>query len=131
MKRKTLLTIDGIVNLLLGLLLMVFPRSLVAILGLPPSDPGFYPNILGGVLFGIGIALMMESRSGKAGGDGLSLCGAAAINLCGGLVLGAWLLFGNLRLPQRGTILLWLLVAILVGISIAEISGGPRTSRKI
>jgi hypothetical protein len=55
--RTTILSIDGAINLVLGLLLVVFPERLVDLLGIPSSDSAFYPNILGGVLFGIGIAL--------------------------------------------------------------------------
>jgi hypothetical protein len=115
---RTLLLADAIINLILGGLLIFFPRELVAMLGVPPADGAFYPSILGAVLFGIGIALLIErSQSG-----GLGLKGAIAINLSGGLVLGLWLLFGNLVLPYRGWVLLWGIVFVLFGISILEIS---------
>ncbi len=118
MNRSTLLTVDGIVNLALGLLLMLFPAPLIAILGIPDA-PAFYPNILGGVLFGIGVALFLE-RTKRLKGSGLGLAGAVAINLCGAVVLAAWLLFGDLGLPFRGSLLLWGLVILLVGVSSME-----------
>lgn len=121
MKRSTLLGIDCLVNLVLGVLLVVYPPDLVEYLGLPLSDSGFYPSILGAVLFGIGIALFIERQTATPTGSGLGLKGAIAINLSGGVVLGAWLVFANLELPGRGFILLWILVLILVGISTAEI----------
>ena len=71
MRRVTLLTIDATINLLLGVLLIAFSDRLVELLGVPPAAPGFYPNILGGVLFGIGIALVIESRSKMGNGVGL------------------------------------------------------------
>jgi hypothetical protein len=120
--RKTLLIIDGSINLALGIALLIFPSSLVAFLGVPPSQNYFYPNILGGVLFGIAIALFLDSRSTEDRASGLGLLGAAVINLCGGLVLGAWLLFGDLALPVRGSIVLWSLVTVLVGISSFELA---------
>ena len=123
-KRKTLLLIDGIINLVLGIVLMIVPTTLVAFLGVPAIQHAFYPNILGGVLFGIGIALFLEAGNTEETTSGLGLSGAVAINLCGGLVLAAWLLLGDLDLPLQGTIFLWLLVMVLVGISAIEIVAG-------
>lgn len=120
MNRATLLTIDGIVNLTLGILLILFPPPLVAFLGIPTA-PRFYPTILGAVLLGIGIALFLERGFKGWRGSGLGLDGAVVINLCGGLVLGGWLVLGDLALPLRGTLFLWILVIFLVGISSAEI----------
>ena len=124
MRRVTLLTIDGIINLLLGVLLIAFSDGWVRLLGVPPAAHGFYPSILGGVLFGIGIALMMERRNNTGTGVGLGLGGAIAINLCGGMVLAGWLVFGGLTLPVRGLIFLWFLVVLLVGISSVELAVG-------
>jgi hypothetical protein len=113
---RLLLLIDAIINLGLGALLMVFPRPLVTALGVPAAESAFYPGILGAVLFGIGIALILQlSRA-----QGLALEGAVSINLCGGIVLGGWLLFGELQLPLRGLAFLWGLVVVLVIISIIE-----------
>jgi len=69
----SLLLIDGIINLGLGALLIIFPETLVAALGVPDAAPTFYPNILGGVLFGIGIALLIERKNQHGGGIGLGL----------------------------------------------------------
>lgn len=125
MKRESILVIDAVVNLLLGsllLLLVPFP-SLSRTLGVPEVDVPFYASILGAVLFGIGIALILESRR-RRGEDqlvGLGLGGAVAINLCGGLVLIGWLIFGDLGLPMRGNVFLWSLAVVLVGLSGVEI----------
>jgi hypothetical protein len=130
MQRITLLTIDAIINLLLGLLLIAFSDGLVELLGVPPAAHGFYANILGGVLFGVGIALVIESRSKIGNGVGLGLGGAIAINLCGGLVLFGWLVFGDLSLPLRGLIFLWCLVVLLLGISVVELVNGFQGNRR-
>ena len=53
-KHKVLLFIDGIVNLLLGVILLFFPAGLLDLLGLPPTNTYFYASILGAVIFGIG-----------------------------------------------------------------------------
>lgn len=121
MSRTTLLVCDGVINLALGVLLIWFPDGLTQFLGLPSAEPGFYRSILGAVLFGIGIALMVEARSRDRESTGLGLGGAIAINLCGGVALAAWLILGDLGLPMRGEIFLWGLVVILVGISGLEL----------
>lgn len=123
---RLLLLIDGLVNLALGGLLVAFPRPIVQALGLPDTDVAFYPSILGGVLFGVGIALFIERARPPARAVGLGLGGAIAINLCGGVLLAGWLVFGNLALPARGLWLLWGLVAILVGLSSAELYASRR-----
>lgn len=120
MERTTLLKADAAINLILGILLMAFPEGLVRALGLPTADPSFYPKILGGVLFGIGLALLIECYRKSNRFIGLGLGGAIAINLCAGFVLAVWLLTGNLSPPLRGQIFLWFLVLLLVGISLLE-----------
>jgi hypothetical protein len=84
------------------------------------ADSSFYPSILGGVLLGIGLALLIESYRQSNRLIGLGLGGAIAINLCGGFVLAIWLLYGSLNLPLRGQIFLWALVLLLVGLSSIE-----------
>ena len=127
MKSPNLLTADAIINLLLGLLLIAFPADLVEALGIPQAESAFYPNILGAVLFGIGVALFVERVRGESG---LGLLGAISINMCGGLVLAGWLLFGALSLPTRGQVVLWVLVLILVGISGLELATQLRGSTR-
>ena len=84
----------------------------------PSYPPGLQdrPNEVG-----IGIALLLERRAQDGSTRGLGLTGALVINLCFGLVLAAWLLFGPLELLPRGSIVLWGLVAILVGLSGIEL----------
>ena len=129
MQRSTLLTLDGLANILLGLLLLAVPVPLAAWLGIPNVSSGFYPSLLGAVLVGIGIALLLERRRSASDAKGLGLGGALTINLCFGLVLAGWLLFGGLRLPVHGAIVLWALVLILVGLGgielTVELSGRP------
>ena len=118
MRHSGLLVLDAVINLVLGILLIVFPSRLVSVLGVPPADVAFYPSLLGAVLFGIGIALIIERMRGSSG---LGLAGAISINLCAGLVLAVWLMFGRLHLPVRGMVFLWVLVFVLVGVSTLEL----------
>lgn len=117
---KALLLTDSIINLFLGIVLLAYSEPVIKIFGLPESDISFYPNILGAVLFGIGIALLLEyRRPGEF--TGLGLGGAISINIIGGIVLFLWLVSGNLNIPARGKIILWILDIILVGISSLEL----------
>ena len=121
MHREVLLTIDGIINLLLGIFLLLFPGNIVSALGIPMVDHAFYPSILGGVLIGIAIALFIERFRSPSRVIGLGLGGAVSINLCAGLVLVFWLISGKVLLPPRGALVLWILVFALIIISFLEL----------
>ena len=120
-QHEILLTIDGIVNLGLGILLLLVPFGMAEILGVPRSNLDFYPTILGGVIFGIGIALLIERYGHSRNIRGLGLGGAIAINFSAATVLLIWLVSSSLSLPIRGYIFLWSIVIIVYGIGIAEI----------
>jgi len=119
--KNALLTIDGIINLVLGILMLFFPMQMIQTFDLPTTDNTFYINILGAVLFGIGIALLIERSSNRLHMSGLGIAGAIVINLCGSGTFIAWLLFGNLNLSIGGSILLWSIALIVLGVAIIEI----------
>jgi hypothetical protein len=119
-KATITLIADAIINYALGILCILYPLVSETI-GVPIVENSFYPNILGAVLIGIGIALTIECYRKQGGMVGLGLGGAVAINLSGGFVLILWLIFGNLNIPLRGHFFLWSLAIILVGISLFEI----------
>ena len=126
---RTLLIIDGLVNLLLGVLLLLFPWGMAALLGLPAPGSNFYPSILGAVLVGIGIALMIDARWASSGIRGLGLAGAIAINFCGAGVLLVWLLFVPPDLPLRGQITLWTIAVGVLAIGVVETIRSLKNSR--
>ena len=119
-RQKLLLSIDGLVNLVLGVLLLLFPFGIAEIAGVPESSTNFYATILGGVIFGIGLALVIERYGYAKGIRGLGLGGAIVINFCGALVLIAWLIISPPVMPVRGHILLWAIAVIVLGIGIIE-----------
>ena len=121
MKRYTILYFDAGINLILGLLLLFYRPGMVHLLGVPWTSVPFYASILGAVLFGIGIALLVEFFRSKGGFVGLGLGGAVAVNLCGGIALAGWLVFGRLNLPLRGKVFLWILVVLLIVVSAGEV----------
>ena len=122
--RDLLLLIDGLINLVLGVLLLLYPFGLAHILGVPVARSSFYPTILGAVIFGIGIALMIERHGKITGITGLGLAGAIAINLCGGGMLLLWLLCGELEIPLRGRIILWAIATVVLLTGVVEIATG-------
>jgi len=119
--RGILLTIDALVNLLLGGILLLLPTGVFGFLGLPPSDTFFYTSVLGGVLFGIGVALLIERSPRLGRGFGLGLGGAIAINTCGAATLVGWLVLGSNDLPGHGRAVLWSVAAIVLAICAAEV----------
>ena len=119
--RRTLLELDGFGNILLGLVLAFFPAPVARVLGLPGIEHAFYPSLFGAVLVGIGVALLLERFRRAEHLIGLGLSGALIINLCFGFALAAWLTVADLALPFRGYVLLWILVAVLVGFGGVEL----------
>lgn len=119
---KIILIVDAVINFVLGLLLLLFSPTIVNWLGVPPSSTSFYPNILGAIFIGITIALVIGATGPiSRRSSGLGLTGAIAINLCGGITLALWLVFGRLQIPTKGFIFLWALVVILVVVSLTEL----------
>jgi hypothetical protein len=117
--RSLLRIIDAVINLILGLLLVAFPLRVFEFLGLPIESPPFYAIVLGGVLVGMGIALLM-GHGGIPRTAGLGLNGAIVINLFGAIVLATLLVSGRIYIALRGYAVLWGLVLLLVAISTAQ-----------
>ncbi len=122
--RKRLLFIDAGINLILGALLLLYPTGIAAWLGVPQAGNAFYPLILGGVLFGIGLALLIEAFGGRRGFRGLGMGGAIVINVCGAGVLAVYLASSSLAIPLRGQILLWSIAILVLAISVIELLAG-------
>ena len=122
-KIKILLLIDSIVNLLLGILLLLFPFGMAQLLGVPQPNSNFYPTILGAVIFGIGIALLFEAYGKPFGIHGLGIAGAIAINFCGAGVLALWLISNPFNLPLRGYITLWTIAIVVLVLGFIELLG--------
>jgi hypothetical protein len=122
LKHKTLLLIDCIVDILLGVLLLLSPAGIIDLLGLPETNTNFYPSLLGAILLGIGLALFLEFVGHAKHFRGLGLGGAIVINIVGSLVLICWLIFGSLTISVKGQIILWIVGAIVFLIGIAELA---------
>jgi hypothetical protein len=121
MKKSFILLVDALINLVLGTILVIYTVEISQILGIPEITQYFYPRILGAVLIGIALALFLEYFSKPGSLPGLGLGGAIAINVCGGVALAMYLIIGNLSLPLKGLIILWVLIFFLIVISGAEL----------
>ncbi len=77
-------------------------------------------RVLGPML--IGVALLIERYGFEKGVRGLGLGGAIAINICGSLVLLGWLIFAPPAIPLRGSILLWGIGILVLGIGLVELA---------
>ena len=119
-KVSILLIVDAVINYALGILCILY-TFVAGLVGVPIVENSFYPNILGAVLLGIGIALTLECFKTKRGWVGLGLGGAVAINLSGGVALVIWLIFGKLNIPIRGQVFLWMLAILLIIVSTIEL----------
>ena len=122
--QRPLLLADAVINLLLGALLLLYAQWLVEALGMPEVATTFFPNVLGGVLFGIGLALLIAHRGGA---QGLGLDGAIAINLCGAGVVVGWLVIAPHAIPPRGKITLWTIALLVIVIGLVELWHRLRT----
>ncbi len=120
-RTKTLLIVDASINLALGILLLAFPAGLPGLLGLPIPTTFFYTSILGAVLFGIGLALLIERFSSMDSITGLGLAGAIIINLCGGSALLLWLLINRSGPSGIGGLLLWAIALLVIGTGVVEL----------
>jgi hypothetical protein len=121
MNESMLLVVDAAINLALGLMLVFFPRSPAEMLGIPIPESAFYASILGAVLTGIGLALLVERFRSAVGVAGLGLGGAISINICGAGVLVVWLIKGDLIMPTRGHVFLWVVAVLVLGVSVLEL----------
>lgn len=121
MKESNLLIVDAIINLVLGIPLLFFPTFVFETLGIEVAGELFLVSVLGGVLTGIGIALLIERYNDYWRIRGLGLGGAISINLFGAGALGFWLIKGDLGIPTDTYVILWGIVLLVFGISIFEI----------
>jgi len=106
---------------LLGVLLLLLPFGILAFLGLPEVNTYFYSSILGAVIFGIGLALVLEVYSEKWNMRGLGIAGAIAISLCGGFALLIWLAFLPLQLGFLAHSVLWIICLIVFAVGVVEL----------
>ena len=118
---RLLLTVDAAINFALGAVLLAAPVGSLRWLGLPDGSR-LYPVTLGGVLVGIGIALLTARRNPS----GLGLKGAVAINVCGAAAAALWLLLTSEPVTVAGVVVVWSVVVIVLVVAAVELVATPR-----
>lgn len=120
MKESVLLTLDGAVDLVLGALLLAFPHFLVGTLGMPTPASPFYPAILGGVLAGIGLALVAQQLLDRPiASRGIEI--PIVTDITGAAALIAVLVVGHVSMGIQGRIILWILAIVVLALGVGEI----------
>ena len=117
---KDLLWLEILLKLVSGTVLLLFPRTLARLLGLPPVAETFWPRLLGGVLLGLAAATFLEGR--LAATNGLGLAGHVALNLAAALTLLSLLVVGRAGPARRGRILVGLAAAALTALALVELA---------
>jgi len=115
-----LLWIEVLLKLAAGLMLLMAPTAVAAVLGLPRPGSGFWPRLLGAVLVGIGAASALQGF--LAPGRGLHLAGSVVVNLATAAYLLGALMLGPHAPTRRGQFLMAMLLAFLVLLSLVEIA---------
>ena len=118
---RRLLVADAAVNLGLGALLLLAPLGSLSLVGVPTPSNFLFTATLGGVLVGIGLALLASAR----GLSGLGLVGAIAINACGALALLGWLVTASVELSTRGAATLWGIAIVVLVLALLELAARP------
>jgi hypothetical protein len=102
--------------------LLAYSPDLANLLGVPITESAFYPNLLGAIFIGITSALLVEAfKKKQTSRVGLGMFGAICVNLCGSIVLLIWLIMGNLDLPVRGMVFLWIIALSVLMVSSLEL----------
>ncbi len=112
------LRLDAAFDAGMGALLLAASWSgLYDALGLPPADPAVYAQVAGGLL--PGYAYLLWWAPGTAAER--PVAGATAVvNTLGVVVVGTWLLAGELETGALGDVMLWTAVAALAVFAVAE-----------
>jgi hypothetical protein len=99
------------------LLLMASWDTLYEALGLPLAVPAMYAQVAGGLLLGYAYLLWTGA---EAPGVRRLAGTTAVVNVAGVVVLGIWLLSGELGAETLGELILWAAVVALAAFAIAE-----------
>lgn len=122
---QQLLWIETLLKLSGGLVLALTPLTAIKILGLPRTDSGFWPRLLGAVLIGLAFATYLEGRFGGTP-RGLGIAGCFLVNIAAVTMLVIQLVMSHRRgqptQTRRGEAVLWLLVTLLSLLIVVEIA---------
>lgn len=117
---EQLLWIEFLTKVAVGIPLLLTPRVLAHVLGLPPAESPFWPRLIGGLLIGLAMAALIEVRFKSS--MGLGLAGAVAMNVATAATIGSLLIMGQGGPTRRGHFTLWLVAAVLMIQALVEIA---------
>jgi hypothetical protein len=117
---QNLLFVEIVLKGIGGVLLLLFPRSLARVLGLPSVGDTFWPRLLGALLMGLGVATFLDMQ--LVARNGLGLAGLVAINLATMLAVIGMLIMGRAGPTRRGRAAVILAIAVLAILSLFELA---------
>jgi hypothetical protein len=117
---RDLLWLEMLLKAISGGLLLLFPRTLARLLGLPPVAETFWPRLLGAMLLGLAAATLLEVRLDAR--NGLGLAGHVVINLGMALTLFGLLIMAKAAPARRGRILVGVFAAALTVLALFELA---------
>ena len=123
---RTWLRADAVFDAGMGLLLLTATwNALYDALGLPVAEPALYAQIAGGLLLGYAYLLWWAPGTPAE----RTVAGTTAVvNALGVVVVGVWLLSGDLETETLGDVILWAAVVALAAFAIAETSIARRAT---
>jgi hypothetical protein len=117
---QQLLWLETLLKLSGGLFLLLFPLTVIKVLGLPPAGSRLWPRLLGAMLVALAAASFIEGAGLST--RGLGVAGSLAVNLAAAAVLAAHLMTGDGARTRRESVLLWSLTLILIVLVSFEIA---------
>ena len=118
--KELVLWSDAGLRLTLGALLVFAPRMTLTALGLPKAAETFWPRLLGTILLALAAGAIVDGRWPGKGGP--SLGGFVAINLATSFALATGLVVGQLEIPKRGRLLMWLAVFLSALLALTQLT---------
>lgn len=115
-----LLLIELVVKGVAGGLLLLMPRTLARVLGLPSAAETFWARMLGAMLLGLAGATLLEER--LVARNGLGLGGHVVLNLTMALAIIGLIILGRAGPVRRGRIFLGMVAGLLVLLAMVELA---------
>ncbi|MFV0298289.1 MAG: ABC transporter permease [Hyphomicrobiaceae bacterium] len=117
---ENILWVETGVKAVAGGLLVLFPRSLARVFGLPAITETFWSRLLGATLLGLAAATFLEQKLPAK--NGLGLGGQIAINLTVVMAPVAMLIMGKAGSTKRGRAIVILLAIAMSILALAELA---------
>lgn len=105
--REIVLWGDVGARLVIATLLLIVPRLTASTFGLPRITETFWPRMLAAILLAIAAGTIIDGRWPGKGGPALG--GLATLNAAASFALATALVVGQLEIPKRGRLVLWLI----------------------